>query len=145
MAKKTSNPSSADVQNLPVDGHPLYERIAGLIQQWGHGTEGTRGYQAVGAVVGATYPAEAARLRELMPQTYFLVPGYGAQGAGAADVQACFDAAGYGAIVNSSRAILYAYRQDAYRAFGEERFADAARAAVLAMKEELAVMLRPSR
>jgi orotidine-5'-phosphate decarboxylase len=142
---KTSNPSSADVQNLPVDGHPLYERIAGLIQQWGHGTEGTRGYQAVGAVVGATYPAEAARLRELMPQTYFLVPGYGAQGAGAADVQACFDAAGYGAIVNSSRAILYAYRQDAYRAFGEERFADAARAAVLAMKEELAVMLRPSR
>ncbi|HEX9870057.1 MAG TPA: orotidine-5'-phosphate decarboxylase, partial [Candidatus Tectomicrobia bacterium] len=142
---KTSNPSSADVQNLPVDGHPLYERIAGLIQQWGHGTEGTRGYQAVGAVVGATYPAEAARLRELMPQTYFLVPGYGAQGAGAADVLACFDAAGYGAIVNSSRAILYAYRQDAYRAFGEERFADAARAAVLAMKEELAVVLRPSR
>jgi orotidine-5'-phosphate decarboxylase len=142
---KTSNPSSAEVQNLSVDGHPLYERIAGLIRQWGHGTEGTRGYQAVGAVVGATYPVEAARLRELMPQTYFLVPGYGAQGAGAAEVQACFDANGYGAIVNSSRAILYAYRQDAYRTFGEEHFADAARAAVLAMKEDLAVMLRPSR
>jgi len=142
---KTSNPSSADVQNLPIDGHPLYERIAGLIQQWGQGTEGRRGYQAVGAVVGATYPAEAVRLRELMPQTYFLVPGYGAQGARAADVQVCFDANGYGAIVNSSRAILYAYRQDAYRDFGEERFADAARAAVLAMKEELAVVLRPSR
>ena len=96
-------------------------------------------------MVGATYPVEAARLRELMPQTYFLVPGYGAQGAGAAEVQACFDANGYGAIVNSSRAILYAYRQDAYRTFGEEHFADAARAAVLAMKEDLAVMLRPSR
>jgi orotidine-5'-phosphate decarboxylase len=142
---KTSNPSSADVQNLLVDGHPLYERIAGLIEQWGHGTEGARGYQAVGAVVGATYPAEAARLRQLMPQTYFLVPGYGAQGAGAADVQACFDAKGYGAIVSSSRDILYAYRQDAYRSFGEQRFADAARAAVLAMKEELDVVRRPSR
>jgi orotidine-5'-phosphate decarboxylase len=142
---KTSNPSSVEVQNLAVDGHPLYERIASLIQQWGHGTEGTRGYQAVGAVVGATYPAEAARLRELMPQTYFLVPGYGAQGAGAADVQACFDAHGYGAIVNSSRAILYAYRHESYRTFGEERFADAARAAVLTMQEELAVVRRPSR
>jgi orotidine-5'-phosphate decarboxylase len=141
---KTSNPTSGEVQNLLVDGQPLYERMAGLVQQWGQGTEGKRGYQAVGAVVGATYPAEAARLRVLMPHTYFLVPGYGAQGAGAADVQACFDAAGYGAIVNSSRAILYAYRQETYRAFGEERFPDAARAALMAMKEELAAVLRPS-
>jgi orotidine-5'-phosphate decarboxylase len=140
---KTSNPTSADVQNLPVEGHPLYERIAGLIQQWGHGTEGKRGYHAVGAVVVATYPAEAARLRQLMPKTYFLFPGYGAQGAEAADVQACFEADGYGAIVNSSRAILYAYRREAYRTLGEARFADAARAAVLAMKEELAVVQRP--
>ena len=140
---KTSNPTSADVQNLLVEGYPLYERMADLIQQWGHGTEGTRGYRAVGAVVGATYPAEAARLRHLMPQTYFLVPGYGAQGAGAADVQACFDADGYGAIVNSSRAILYAYRQEAYRAFGEERFPEAAQTAVLTMKDELAAVLRP--
>ena len=139
---KTSNPSSGDVQNLLVDGHPLYERVAGLIQQWGRGTEGTRGYQAVGAVVGATYPAEAARLRQLMPHTYFLVPGYGAQGAGAADVQPCFAADGYGAIINSSRAILYAYRQDAYRAYGEGRFPEAARSAVIAMNEELAGVLR---
>jgi orotidine-5'-phosphate decarboxylase len=138
---KTSNPTSAEVQNLLVDGHPLYERMAALIQRWGQGTEGQRGYQAVGAVVGATYPAEAARLRDLMPHTYFLIPGYGAQGAGASDVKACFDAAGYGALVNSSRAILYAYRQEAYRPFGEARFADAARAAVLAMKEELAAAL----
>jgi orotidine-5'-phosphate decarboxylase len=72
---KTSNPTSGEVQNLLVDGQPLYERLASLIQQWGLGTEGKRGYQAVGAVVGATYPTEAARLRQLMPQTYFLVPG----------------------------------------------------------------------
>jgi orotidine-5'-phosphate decarboxylase len=140
---KTSNPTSGDVQNLLVDGHPLYERMAALVQRWGQGTEGKRGYHAVGAVVGATYPTEAARLRSLMPHTYFLVPGYGAQGAGAADVQACFDADGHGAIVNSSRAILYAYRQKAYRSFGEERFPEAARAAVLTMKEELAAVLRP--
>jgi orotidine-5'-phosphate decarboxylase len=141
---KTSNPTAGDVQNLLIDGLPLYERLASLVQRWGRGTEGKRGYQAVGAVVGATYPAEAARLRDLMPHTYFLLPGYGAQGAGAADVQACFQADGYGAIVNSSRAILYAYRQQAYAAFGEEHFAEAARAAVLAMKEELAAVLRPS-
>jgi orotidine-5'-phosphate decarboxylase len=139
---KTSNPTSGDIQNLLVDGRPLYERLAELVQQWGQGTEGVTGYQAVGAVVGATYPAEAARLRGLMPHTYFLVPGYGAQGAGAADVQACFNADGYGAIINSSRAIMYAYRQPAYRAFGEERYLEASRAAILAMREELAAVLR---
>jgi len=139
---KTSNPTSADVQDLLVDGLPLYERLAGLVQRWGQGTEGRTGYQAVGAVVGATYPAEAARLRGLMPKTYFLVPGYGAQGGGAADVRACFNADGYGAIVNSSRAIMYAYRQEAYRALGEECFPEASRAAVRAMKEELAAALR---
>jgi orotidine-5'-phosphate decarboxylase len=139
---KTSNPTSGDIQNLVVDGRPLYERLAGLVQQWGQGTEGQSGYQAVGAVVGATYPAEAARLRGSMPHTYFLVPGYGAQGAGAADVQACFNADGYGAIINSSRAIMYAYRQQAYRTFGEERYPEASRAAVLAMREELTAILR---
>jgi orotidine-5'-phosphate decarboxylase len=140
---KTSNPSSGDVQDLHVDSSPLYEHMAWLVQQWGQGTEGQRGYQAVGAVVGATYPAEAERLRGLMPQAYFLVPGYGAQGGRAADVRACFNADGYGAIVNSSRAIMYAYRQEGFRAYGEERFAAAAEAAVLAMKQELAAILRP--
>jgi orotidine-5'-phosphate decarboxylase len=142
---KTSNPSSGDVQNLLVDGHPLYERMAMLVQQWGKGTEGKRGYDAVGAVVGATYPAEAAQLRRLMPQTYFLVPGYGAQGAGAADIRACFNADGYGAIINSSRGIIYAYRQEVYRTFGAERFAEAAIAAVMTMRQELAAALGPSR
>jgi orotidine-5'-phosphate decarboxylase len=141
---KTSNPGSGDVQDLRVDGAPLYERIASLVQRWGLGTEGIRGYQAVGAVVGATYPAEAARLRALMPHTYFLVPGYGAQGAGAADVRSCFNADGYGAIVNSSRGLMYAFRQDAYRAFGEDRFVDASRAAIRAMQTELAWVLMGS-
>jgi orotidine-5'-phosphate decarboxylase len=139
---KTSNPTSGDIQDLVVDGHPLYERLAGLVQQWGQGTDGKAGYQAVGAVIGATYPAEAARLRGLMPHTYFLVPGYGAQGAVAADVQPCFNSDGYGAIINSSRAIMYAYRQQAYHTFGEERYPEASQAAVLAMKEELAAVLR---
>jgi orotidine-5'-phosphate decarboxylase len=138
---KTSNPTSRDVQDALVDGFPLYERMARLLAQWGQETEGKRGYQAVGAVVGATYPAEAARLREMLPRTYFLVPGYGAQGAGAADVQPCFAADGYGAVVSSSRAILYAYRQEAYREFTEEHFAEAAGVAVLSMKEELAAVL----
>jgi orotidine-5'-phosphate decarboxylase len=142
---KTSNPSSGDVQNLMVDGQPLYEHMAMLVQQWGKDTEGQKGYQAVGAVVGATYPAEAARLRRLMPQTYFLVPGYGAQGAHAADVQACFNADGYGAVISSSRGILYAYRHEAYRTFGAERFAEAAAAAVMAMRQELAAVLRRAR
>jgi orotidine-5'-phosphate decarboxylase len=140
---KTSNPGSGDVQDLHVEGFPLYEHVARLVRQWGHGTEGRRGYQAVGAVVGATYPTEAERLRRLMPQAYFLVPGYGAQGGRATDVQACFNADGYGAIINSSRGIMYAYRQEAFQTFGEEHFAAAAEAAVLAMKQELAAILRP--
>jgi orotidine-5'-phosphate decarboxylase len=139
---KTSNPTSGDIQNLAVDGVPLYERVAILLQQWGQGTEGRGGYQAVGAVVGATYPAEAARLRGMLPHTFFLVPGYGVQGGRATDVQACFNTDGYGAIVNASRSIVYAYQQDAYRSFGAERFPEAATAAVLAMKQELSAVLR---
>jgi orotidine-5'-phosphate decarboxylase len=141
---KTSNPSSGDIQNLVVDGVPLYEQMAPLLQQWGQGTEGRKGYQAVGAVVGATYPAEATRLRGMLPHTYFLVPGYGAQGGRATDVQVCFNPDGYGAIISSSRSIMYAYQQDAYRSYGAERFPEAATAAVLAMKQELAAVLRRS-
>jgi orotidine-5'-phosphate decarboxylase len=139
---KTSNPGSGDIQNLVVEGVPLYEQMAPLLQRWGQGTEGRGGYQAVGAVVGATYPAEAARLRSMLPHTYFLVPGYGAQGGRATDVQACFNPDGYGAVVSSSRHIMYAYQQDVHRSFGAERFPEAAAAAVLAMKQELAAVLR---
>jgi orotidine-5'-phosphate decarboxylase len=139
---KTSNPTSGDIQNLVVDGVLLYERVAILLQQWGQGTEGRGGYQAVGAVVGATYPAEAARLRGMLPHTFFLVPGYGSQGGRATDVQVCFNPDGYGAIVNASRSIIYAYQQDAYRSFGAERFAEAATAAILAMQQELSAALK---
>lgn len=141
---RTSNPSAGDLQDLSIDGTPVYERLAALVQQWGHGTEGRRPYDIVGAVVGATYPAEAARLRGLMPRTYFLVLGYGTQGARAQDVQVCFNPDGYGALVSSSRAITYAYRREAYRALGEENFAQAATAAVRAMQQELAAVLRPA-
>ena len=114
MLVKTSNPSSADIQDLKLDsGEPLYSRVAELVNQWGRDTEGTRGYRAVGAVVGGTHPKEGAKLRAQMPGVPLLVPGYGAQGAEAGDLAGMFDAQGTGAVVNSSRAILYAYRKHA--------------------------------
>ncbi len=108
---KTSNPGSAEIQDLASgDGAPVYEHVARLVETWSDGTLGERGYSSVGAVVGATHPAQAAALRAAHPTTPFLVPGYGAQGASAAQLSGVFDAAGMGAVVNSSRAILYAYR-----------------------------------
>lgn len=109
---KTSNPSSADIQDLVLSsGAPLYREVAGLVNRWGEGTEGTRGYRSIGAVVGATHPREGAELRGVMKGVPLLVPGYGAQGAAAEDLGAFFDARGLGAVVNSARAILYAYRK----------------------------------
>ena len=131
---KTSNASSGELQDVPVAGRPLYEHLAALVETWGAASRGSYGYSAVGAVVGATYPEQARRLRDLMPHTIFLVPGYGAQGATAADVVGCFDARGYGAIVNASRSILFAFRTPAYAAMP---YATAARAATLQMIQEL--------
>ena len=131
---KTSNASSGEIQDLPVAGRPLYEHLAALVETWGATSRGSCGYSAVGAVVGATYPEQARRLRDLMPHTIFLVPGYGAQGATAADVVGCFDARGYGAIVNASRSILFAFRTPTYAAMP---YAAAARAATLQMIQEL--------
>lgn len=106
---KTSNPSSGEFQDLEVDGTPLYERVARAVHAWG-GQPNARGYTHVGAVVGATYPAQLAALRESMPHALFLVPGYGAQGGTADDVVPAFDIeTGYGALINSSRQIMYAY------------------------------------
>jgi orotidine-5'-phosphate decarboxylase len=111
---KTSNPSSADIQDLALSsGECVYERVADLVNLWGRGTEGERGYRTVGAVVGGTHPAQGAELRLRMPGVPLLVPGYGAQGARADDLGALFDAQGTGAVVNSARAILYAYRKHA--------------------------------
>ena len=135
---RTSNPGAGNFQDLLVDGRPLYERVAELVRRLGESHRGNCGFSSVGAVVGATYPEQARRLRELLPETLFLVPGYGAQGATAADVAAAFRADGLGAVVNSSRGIIFACRQEPYATrFGEAHFADAARAATEAMIGEL--------
>ena len=109
---KTSNPSSAEIQDLDLlSGEPVYSRVADLVNAWGVGTDGSRGYRAVGAVVGGTHPGQGVALRRQMPGVPLLVPGYGAQGATAGDISGFFDANGTGALVNSARAILYAYRK----------------------------------
>jgi orotidine-5'-phosphate decarboxylase len=108
---KTSNPSSAELQDRNSDGALVYERMADLVAEWGQTCVGSSGYSAVGAVVGATWPEQARVLRKRMPHTPFLLPGYGAQGAGAEDCAPAFDASGLGAVVNSSRGIIFAYEQ----------------------------------
>ena len=133
---KTSNPSSGEFQDKLVDGRPVYELVADKVVEWGaDGMDGE--YSNVGAVVGATYPEMSAILRKLMPKTYFLVPGYGAQGGTAADLKPCFNEDGLGAIVNSSRGIIAAYKQDKYAKFGPEHFAEASRQAVLDMVADI--------
>ena len=135
---KTSNPSSADVQDLDCGGRPLYERVAALVERWGEPYRGASGYSALGAVVGATYPQELARLRELMPHTPFLVPGFGAQGGAVAEVRAAFDADGYGAVVSSSRGIIFAWEREPYRTqFGPGRWREAVAAAAAEMRQQL--------
>jgi len=110
---KTSNPSSAELQDIDAGGVKVHETIARLVNGWGEPHVGASGYSAVGAVVGATFPHDVARLRALMPKSPLLLPGYGAQGAGAADCKAAFDADGLGAVVNSSRGIIFAYEKTA--------------------------------
>lgn len=131
---KTSNPSSGELQDLISGDKHIYEAVAECVNKWNEGTIGESGYGAVGAVVGATYPEQAEILRSLMPKSCFLVPGYGAQGGGAKDVKPCFNADGLGAIVNSSRGIMCAYKKGDWK---EEQFAEAARAEAIRMKEEL--------
>lgn len=133
---KTSNPSSGEFQDRLVDGKPLYELVGKMVDEWGQSHMGDT-YSYVGAVVGATYPEMGKVLRKLMPKTYILVPGYGAQGGKAKDLVHYFNEDGLGAIVNSSRGIIAAYKQDKYAKFGPEAFADASRQAVLDMKEDL--------
>ena len=128
---KTSNPFSGQIQDLPVNGAPLYEYVGKLVSKWGEGLIGEFGYSDAGAVVGATHPAQAKRLRELMPHTFFLAPGYGAQGAKASDLVK-------GSVVNSSRGIIAAYQRDPYKQrFSADQFAQAAAAAAGDMREEL--------
>ena len=133
---KTSNPSSGEFQDQLVDGTPLYELVARKVNEWGEECMGDV-YSNVGCVIGATYPEMGKTLRKLMPKTYILVPGYGAQGGKAEDLVHYFNADGLGAIVNSSRGIIAAYKQEKYAKFGAENFADASRQAVVDMVEDI--------
>lgn len=126
---KTSNPSSGEFQDRVIDGRPLYELVGEKVAQWGDELMGD-GYSYVGAVVGATYPEMGKVLRKIMPKTFILVPGYGAQGGKGADLVHFFNEDGLGAIVNSSRGIIAAYKKEKYKEFGAENYADASRAAV---------------
>ena len=143
---KTSNPSSGELQDrLVKDGDtqkPLYEIVGGMVDAWAREyMPGQGNYSYVGAVVGATYPEQGKILREVMPKSFILVPGYGAQGGKGADLVHFFDKDGLGAIVNSSRGIIAAYQQEQYARFGGECYADASRAAVLAMREDIGTAL----
>ena len=136
---KTSNPSSGEFQDRQIadaGNRPLYEVVGEQVAKWGETHMGDT-YSYVGAVVGATYPEMGKVLRKIMPKSYILVPGYGAQGGKGADLVHFFNEDGLGAIVNSSRGIVAAYQQEKYARFGAENFADASRAAVLDMKEDI--------
>lgn len=138
---KTSNPSSGEFQDRVCDGRPLYELVGEKVREWGELAMDDCGWSDVGAVVGATYPEMGKKLRSVMPKNYILVPGYGAQGGRGKDLKHFFDADGLGAIVNSSRGIIAAWQNEAYAAYGQDGYADAARAAVLAMREDIAEAL----
>lgn len=133
---KTSNPSSGEFQDRLIDGRPLYEWVGEQVDKWGLDHMGDS-YSYIGAVVGATYPEMGKILRELMPKTYILVPGYGAQGGKAKDLAPYFNKDGLGAIINSSRGIIAAYKQKEYESYGSLNYADASRQAVLDMIEDL--------
>ncbi len=137
---KTSNPSSGEFQDQKIGDATLYQKVADKVEEWGKPSVETR-YSEVGAVVGATYPEMGNELRKRMPHTFILVPGYGAQGATGADLKGFFDENGEGAIINSSRGIIAAYRKKEYEKYGERNFADAARAAVLDMRYDIRTAL----
>ena len=129
---KTSNPSSGEFQDRMIDGRPLYEWVGEKVAEWGADCMGDS-YSYIGAVVGATYPEMGKVLRKVMPKSFILVPGYGAQGGKAADLVPYFNEDGLGAIVNSSRGIIAAYKKEPYAKFGAEHFAEASRQAVVDM------------
>ena len=133
---KTSNPSSGEFQDRLIEGRPLYEWVGEQVAKWGEDHMGD-GYSYIGAVVGATYPEMGKVLRQIMPKSYILVPGYGAQGGTAEGLKPYFNEDGLGAIVNSSRGIICAYKDTKYAQFGAENYADASRQAVIDMIEDI--------
>jgi orotidine-5'-phosphate decarboxylase len=136
---KTSNKTSGQLQDLVLqDGKHVYEKVAELVNEWGSDVMGEKGYSSVGAVVGATYPEQARVLREIMKKAYILVPGYGAQGGTAADAAHAFNADGLGAVVNSSRNVMCAWKLEKWRdKYNEESFDAAAREEVIRMRDDL--------
>lgn len=138
---KTSNPSSGEFQDQKCGEKTIYELVGEKVAQWGDDCMGDK-YSYVGAVVGATYPEQGKILRKIMPKTFILVPGYGAQGGKGADLVHFFNEDGLGAIINSSRGIIAAYQQEQYASYGAAGYADASRAAVLAMKEDIGQALQ---
>ena len=136
---KTSNPSSGEFQNRDMEGKPLFVRVAEQFAKWGDGLDTPSGYNQVGAVVGATYPEEQKIIRSIIPKAYFLVPGYGAQGATAKDIANAFNDDGLGAIVNSSRGIMCAWKKT-----GKDGadFMEAARAEAIRMRDDIVSAIR---
>jgi len=137
---KTSNPSSGEFQDQMIGEKTLYQLVGEKVAEWGSDFMGDE-YSYVGAVVGATYPEVGKIMRKVMPKTYILVPGYGAQGGKGKDLAHFFNEDGLGAIINSSRGIIAAYQQETYAKFGAENFADASRQAVIDMREDIASAL----
>jgi len=136
---KTSNPSSGELQDLKLEnGKTVYEHVASLVEKWGEDLRGKYGYSSVAAVVGATYPEQLKEIREKAPHTYFLIPGYGAQGGKAEDIALGFDKNGLGGIVNASRSLMCAYKSDKWKEkYVEAEYGKATRAEALEMKEVL--------
>ena len=136
---KTSNPSSGELQDVKLEnGEEVYKRVASLVETWGEELRGENGYSSVAAVVGATYPKQLEELRKLAPHTFFLIPGYGAQGGKVQDIALGFDQKGMGGIINASRSLMCAYQSDKWKdIYSEEEYAQATRAEAIRMKEEL--------
>jgi len=141
---KTSNKSSGELQDLKTeDGEEIYKKVAKLVNKWGEELIGEYGYSAVSSVVGATYPKQLKELRELMPHSYFLIPGYGAQGGKAEDIALGFDENGLGGIVNATRSLMCAYKSDLWKdKYREEEYAQATRAEAIRMRDELRAALK---
>lgn len=136
---KTSNPSSDELQNLKAEnGKTIYEIVGELVEKWGEELRGKYGYSQVAAVVGATHPVQLKELREKMPHTFFLIPGYGAQGGKAKDIALAFDKNGIGGIVNNSRGLMTAYKSELWKdKYGDARFEEATRAEAIRMRDEI--------
>lgn len=141
---KTSNPSSGELQDVKLEnGQEVYKKVAELVENWGKELIGENGYSNIAAVVGATYPKQLEELRKLAPHTFFLIPGYGAQGGKPEDIALGFDKNGLGGIVNASRSLMCAYKSDLWKdKFKEEDYAKATRAEALRMKEELNTFIK---